>query len=195
MCILPLSIMDSVNSHLITIGVSSKRSNQYVEESKVKRLCKEKTCIIHCTDDNTDLVSPKNDDSWKTLLGEAEIRKHQEILEISKSLSEGEEPRIFYHRKCRSIFTMKKLLDKLSEQPSNSKTHQEQVVRRFALCLQKMTATNEIPLPDNIQPHVGTTLVWDNIDRLEATLSGEGTFIPFKRYSSASKTFWPPAPY
>ena len=38
-----------------------------------------------------------------------------------------------------------------------------------------MTSTIEIPLPDTIQPHVGTTLAWDNIDRLEETLSGEGT--------------------
>ena len=31
------------------------------------------------------------------------------------------------------------------------------------------------PLPNNIQPHFSTTSAWDNIDRLEATLSGEGT--------------------
>jgi len=37
------------------------------------------------------------------------------------------------------------------------------------LCLQKMASTSEIPLPDNIQPHVCTTLAW------EETLSGEGT--------------------
>ena len=44
-----------------------------------------------------------------------------------------------------------------------------------ALCMQKMATTSEIPLPANIQPHVSTTLAWDNIDRLEQTLSGEGT--------------------
>ena len=43
------------------------------------------------------------------------------------------------------------------------------------LCLQKMASTSEIPLPANIQPHVSTTLAWDNIDHLEETLSGEGT--------------------
>ncbi|KAL9977614.1 hypothetical protein ACROYT_G015037 [Oculina patagonica] len=44
-----------------------------------------------------------------------------------------------------------------------------------ALCLQKMatTATSEVPLPSNTQPHVSTTLARDNIDRLEETLSGE----------------------
>ena len=101
------------NSHLTTIGVSSKRSNDDDEESNVKQFCKEKNCIIHCNNDSTNLVSPKDDDSWKTLLRAGEIRKHEEILEISKSLGEGEVPRIYYHRKCRSIFTMKKLLDKI----------------------------------------------------------------------------------
>ena len=46
-----------------------------------------------------------------------------------------------------------------------------------ALCLQKMAATpgNEVPLPENIRPFIGTTLAWDNIDCLEETLSGEAT--------------------
>ena len=47
-----------------------------------------------------------------------------------------------------------------------------------ALCIQKMNAAeseDKVPLPDNIHPHVSTTLAWDNIDRLEETLSGGGT--------------------
>ena len=35
------------------------------------------------------------------------------------------------------------------------------------------TPGNEVPPPENIRPFVGTTLAaWDNIDRLEETLSG-----------------------
>ena len=37
------------------------------------------------------------------------------------------------------------------------------------------TPGNEVPHPENIRPVVGTTLAWDNIDRLEETLSGGGT--------------------
>lgn len=46
-----------------------------------------------------------------------------------------------------------------------------------ALCLQKLavTSSNEVPLLDNIRPFIKTTLAWDNVDRLEETLSGEGT--------------------
>ncbi|XP_033475188.1 uncharacterized protein LOC117252428 [Epinephelus lanceolatus] len=45
-----------------------------------------------------------------------------------------------------------------------------------ALCLQKQAASGDVvPLPQNIKPGLFTTLAWDNIDRLEETLSGEGT--------------------
>ena len=50
--------------------------------------------------------------------------------------------------------------------------------RVFSNCLQKMALTpdNEVPLPENIQTYVNTTLAWGNIiDRLEETLSGTGT--------------------
>lgn len=79
-------------------------------------------CIIHCSDEdsNSHLVSPKNLDSWKTLLRAAEIRGHIQILDIAKELSEREIPPVLYHRKCRSIFTMKKLLDAITRKPSSS---------------------------------------------------------------------------
>ena len=46
-----------------------------------------------------------------------------------------------------------------------------------ALCLQKkaMTPENAVPFPDNIKPHISTLPAWNNIDRLEETLSGGGT--------------------
>lgn len=45
-----------------------------------------------------------------------------------------------------------------------------------ALCLQKQaTSEDAIPLPQNIKPGLFTTLAWDNIERLEETISGEGT--------------------
>ena len=37
-----------------------------------------------------------------------------------------------------------------------------------------MTPENAVPFPDNIKPHISTWLAWDNIDRLEETLSGGG---------------------
>ena len=46
-----------------------------------------------------------------------------------------------------------------------------------SLCLEKMAKASDsrVLLPENFQPYVSATLAWDNIDRLEETLSGEGT--------------------
>jgi len=44
-----------------------------------------------------------------------------------------------------------------------------------AICLQKLSLESEISLPLELHPGVFTTLAWDNIDRLEETLSGGGT--------------------
>ena len=65
-----------------------------------------------------------------------------------------------------------------------------------ALCLQKMALTpdNDIPLPENIQPHVNTTLPWDNIDRVEETLSGMGTSHPVKGIAVQARQFGPSLP-
>ena len=43
--------------------------------------------------------------------------------------------------------------------------------------MQKLStvAAEEAVIPSNIQPHVFTNLAWDNIDRLEETISGGGT--------------------
>ena len=38
-----------------------------------------------------------------------------------------------------------------------------------------------VPLPETIKPYINTTLTWDNIDRLEETLSGAGTKKPLAR--------------
>ena len=45
-----------------------------------------------------------------------------------------------------------------------------------ALCLYKLEAQteNSVAIPKRIQPYLPTTLAWDNIDRLEETLSGKG---------------------
>ena len=59
------------------------------------------------------LAALKDLESWKTLLNAATIRNHEPILEISKTQEEG--AKATYHRQCRSIFTLKINLDKLSQ--------------------------------------------------------------------------------
>jgi len=82
------------------------------ERARLPRKRARMDCAIHCSDD-AKLVSPQNIESWRTLLRAAEIRKHAPILNMAKYLPEGEIPPVQYHRKCRSIFTMKKLLDSI----------------------------------------------------------------------------------
>ena len=53
---------------------------------------------------------------------------------------------------------------------------------------------NDIPLPENIQPHVNTTLPWDNIDRVEETLSGVGTSHQVKGIAVQARHFGPNLP-
>ena len=73
------------------------------------------TCIIHCSDDESLLISPKDLDSWKSLLKAATIRNHRPLLDLAENVKEGEIPHVSYHRKCRSLFTMKRDLESISQ--------------------------------------------------------------------------------
>ena len=68
-------------------------------------------------------MAPLKDlESWKTLINAATIRNHEPILEIVKTLEEGELPKVTYHRQCRSVFTPKRNLDKLSQLDAKERT-------------------------------------------------------------------------
>ena len=77
-------------------------------------------CIIHCTDDDDQLVAPQSLDSRETLFNAAKIRKHVPLLEVVKTVSLGQTPQIFYHRKCSSYFTSKGSLNRILAQHQDS---------------------------------------------------------------------------
>ena len=93
-------------------------------ESKGKEPSKDQ-CIIHyktvSNEDDDHLVSPQSYDSWQTLLEAAEVRNHFPILEIAKRLEGNEVPKIFYHQRCRSLFTMKRYLKTLKRKAHESR--------------------------------------------------------------------------
>jgi len=67
--------------------------------------------IIHCAacdKEEEHLVSPKDISSWLALLEAAKVRNHQAVLDVAKTVQENHIPNIAYHRKCRSLFTMKR---------------------------------------------------------------------------------------
>ena len=47
-------------------------------------------------------------ESWKTLLHATHIRNNQRILEVWKEHDGTDVPFVQYHRKCRSVFTVKR---------------------------------------------------------------------------------------
>ena len=64
------------------------------------------------------------------------------------------------------------ILNRLGHGMSYTKVEESET----ALCLLKISgAANEVMLPENILPHLFTTLAWDNIDQIEETLTEEGT--------------------
>jgi len=69
-------------------------------------------CIIHyaaCHDkDDEHPVSPKDISSWSALLEAAKVRNHQPVLDVAKTVDENHILNIVYHRKCRSLFIMKR---------------------------------------------------------------------------------------
>ena len=91
-----------------------------------KRARKEMYCLIHCSDD--DGVSPNSVESWRTLRRVEELRYHEDILGIQVS-SPDEIPEVYYHRKCRSIFTMKRDLEKII----SDKQRRVRKIRRWLL--------------------------------------------------------------
>jgi len=113
---------------------SAKRANSDDEYVNRKRCRQEKSCVIHCTDDNTDLIiAPQNNESWKTLVKAAVIRKHQPLIAIAETTNEDEIPDIVYHRKCRGIFTMKKLLERHSSPQLTDLTGTTDTTRRSSI--------------------------------------------------------------
>ena len=58
--------------------------------------------------------------SWKTLLRAAGSRQYTPILDLAKTVKGEEHPNIMYHRKCRSIFTMKRDLDNMCKEKNQS---------------------------------------------------------------------------
>ena len=66
-----------------------------------------------------------------------------------------------------------------------------------ALCLRKLaliTPDVEIALPESVQPYVNTTVCFDNIDRMEETLSGSGTSHRVNGIIIQPKVFGPQLP-
>ena len=80
-------------------------------------------CII-CSQGPTEtdghLITPQTHESWQTLLKAAEIRDYAPITDAAKQVEENEIPKVHYHRKCQSVFTMKRDLHTLMKRKAET---------------------------------------------------------------------------
>ena len=85
-----------------------------------------------------------------------------------------------------------KTLNKLGHGISYSQLEENET----ALCLQKLAAASNqrVVLPACIKHHVFTNLAWDNIDRLEETLTGKGTSHRFNGIAIQANIYGPHLP-
>lgn len=95
-----------------------------------------KPCII-CTqkaEKDDHLTSPQTYASWQTLLDAAKIRSHDPIVDIAKTQVEKEVPKIYYHRKCRSIFTIKRNLETIMKRKASESLSDDTACTSKRLC-------------------------------------------------------------
>jgi len=77
-------------------------------------------CMLKPTEKEGHLVCPQTHESWETLFEAAKVRMYNPIINAAKSLGDNEIPKIYYHRKCRSVFTMKRDLNTLKRKANTS---------------------------------------------------------------------------
>ena len=90
-------------------------------------------CIIHyavCDKEEKHLVSPKEISSWLALLEAAKVQSHQAVLDVAKTVNENQIPSIAYHRKCRSLFTMKRDLESIKRKREESVDEESNPTKR-----------------------------------------------------------------
>ena len=91
---------------------------------------KDACCIHYESVRDVNLESLTKFESQKTLLDAAKKRKHQKLLEVASKLEESEVPKPSYHKTCRSMFTLKRDLEKLQSDAVQDSSSPEKKIRR-----------------------------------------------------------------
>ena len=73
----------------------------------------DRCCIHYSSLKDNKLVALSSLESWKTFLEAAKKRNHAFILEIASKSPDNEIPKLQYHKACRSMFTLKRDLEKI----------------------------------------------------------------------------------
>lgn len=81
-------------------------------EILVKCVRREMYCLIYCSDDDGVFVSLNLVELWRILRWVVELRYYEDIFGIQVNLLD-EILEVYYYRKCRSIFIMKRDFEKI----------------------------------------------------------------------------------
>ncbi|KAE8287780.1 hypothetical protein D5F01_LYC13837 [Larimichthys crocea] len=126
------------------------------------------SCILHTSGSDEDpgvgLTKVKDIASWKSLLEAAHVRGFEPVLKVAENLGTGEK-----EQQLRDSFGMD-LVYAISHGKVKTSKH---IVLAFAV--KSLTGQDGGITPGQVKPYVPTALAWDNIDRLEETLTGCGT--------------------
>ena len=116
--------------------------------------------------------------------------------DFRSDLLTSQDPQAHTSATCRKLLTNNVELIQIINRCGHGMSYSQIEEINTALCLQKLALTpeNSIPLPGNIKPHISTTLAWDNVDRLEETLSGEGTSHRVNGIAIQARHFGPDLP-
>ena len=72
------------------------------------------TCVLHydSVENNEKLLCLSSRSAWLTILEAAKVRKYESVAALEENIGENEYPSIKFHKSCRSMFTMKRDLNK-----------------------------------------------------------------------------------
>ena len=80
-------------------------------KTKIKRKDAGNCIFGNCSNSEENLTKLPSLESWTKLLHAAEIRRHENLLNIAENVKDNEFPDIQYHLQCRKIFTNKSTLE------------------------------------------------------------------------------------
>ena len=90
------------------------------------------TCFLHYESVNKceKLLSLSSENAWKTIFEAAKVRGNEKVLPLEKDVKKGNFPSIKFHKSCRSMFTIKRDLDKIRNSQKELKNQQGSASQR-----------------------------------------------------------------
>ena len=135
-----------------------------------KHICFDSTqkFLIHYTEETGDLTALNDAQSWKTLLRSAQIQQYRPIFNLVHKSKDDNIPLIYYHRKCRGMFTMKKDLDRICKAAKSKSCNPESLSRPYGEIKSILSSKDSMSwLPKQLELTVDAVQISDSVRALE----------------------------